>query len=144
MNYKILFFILFITCTATAGRAQHLFLTPTVESTIIGLQYGGTIGYKSRKELTLGMFYLQTKVTSEVWPEPATTIYGVQTTIPLVRTSRLVFSASIRGGLADNQFLVVIPGAETRIRIFKNLYAVTGYAWRYGNSSIQAGAMFQL
>lgn len=144
MNYKFLLFIVFTTCVATAGRAQHLFLTPTVESTIIGLQYGGTIGYKSKKDLTLGAFYLQTKTTSEVWPEPVTTIYGAQTTVPLVRTSRLVFSASIRAGLADNQFVVVIPGAETRIKIFKNLHAVTGFSWRYGNASIQAGAMLQI
>jgi len=124
--------------------AQNLFIAPMAESTIVGLQYGGYSGYITKKSFSIAAFYLRCKTQSEIWPSQQVLFYGIQSSLPIVRNQKLIFSGTLRAGLANNQFMVVVPGVETRIRITTRFHSVLGASWRYGHAAINTSLMIKL
>jgi|SRR5689334_21440604 len=139
-------FIVFIILAGLSSRiaAQNLFIAPMVESTIVGIQYGGSAGYLTKKSFSFAAFYLRSKAQSEIWPSQQVVFYGIQSSIPLVRSSKLLFGGNVRAGLANNQFVVVVPGVETRIKITSRFYSVIGASWRYGHAAINTSLVIKL
>ena len=138
-----LLILLFLLASGTA-QTQNLFIAPTAESTVLGLQYGASLGYVAKNNFSAGAFYLTGRVQSEVWPEKTQTLYGLQSAVPLVRSPKIGFCANLRVALSNDRFVVLIPGAETRLRLSGSLQAVAGMAWRHGHASINSSLLIKL
>jgi hypothetical protein len=117
---------------------------PMAETTSAGLQVGGVAGFMGKKQFSIGGFYLSS--ISRAQSDLATTvrIYGVFAAIPLVRATKIVFSINGRLGISNDQFLVVVPGFDTRIQLSRWAHVSLGAGWRYGKPALNGTFIFSL
>ncbi|MBL0745823.1 hypothetical protein [Chryseolinea lacunae] len=124
--------------------SQHVVAGPVGESTIAGVQVGASVSYLSKREFSLGVFFVKSASRSDAWSTPHVVFYGVHTAVPLMRTSKIVFSGTFRAGLSNQQFVVVVPGAETRLMTNRRVQLVSSVAWRYGHAALGAALLLKL
>lgn len=145
MKIKCLFFLL-ITASfyiRTCG-AQNFIIGPMAESTAAGLQGGVVSGFIGKKQFSMGGFYLASIGRTQSDLVAPVRIYGVFAGIPIVKSSNLVFNVNGRVGISNDQFLVVIPGFDTRIRLTNWANVDLGAAWRYGRPAISAAMIIRI
>ncbi|MBX7125932.1 MAG: hypothetical protein K1X47_09585 [Cyclobacteriaceae bacterium] len=119
------------------AKGQHLFFAGTGESTIQGLQYGGAIGFAGSKQWMWGLFYQEGIRTSEIGlTNQKDHFYGIQTSVPLVRSEKMTLSFNLKGGLVNEQFVVVVPAVETLIAVRHHLQIGLGPSWRYAHAAL--------
>jgi hypothetical protein len=133
---KAILYILLVFIT-THIYGQDLKLSIQVESTIAGLQYGGTAMYETGKLLGFGVFFQKDTGPADEYNE-VNVFYGGQIQVPLVKSDRLGFFAVLRGGLVNDKFVVVVPGLETRIKLGKRLAIGLGTSMRMNYPSISS------
>lgn len=112
------FLLLLLAIAPFAASAQSLLLAPYLEKTVAGNQYGTQLLYELRSEWSVGVFYQKSVQPSEglnsYYP-----FYGAVINAPLVKSPRLTFLFSGRGGVVNDHFLVFTPGVETKIKLSK-------------------------
>ncbi len=121
-------------------NAQNLVLQLGAEKTVSVNQLGIVAGLELKKQWALGGFY-QTD-----WKQTATegtqtfssTFYGFYLQAPLARTEKLGLFATLRTGLVENRFVVVVPSLETRYYITPRAGAALGSSIRMGHPSLYA------
>ena len=133
---------------ALAGRnlvySQGMIIAPTVESSFAGIQGGGLVGFTTKKDWINAAFYL-TSLHKPVSDKASKVgLYGVMSSLPLVRSSKIVFAVNVRAGVSNSRFLVVMPGVDTRVSIRKKMILIVGSSWRYGHPSINGALSFKL
>lgn len=124
--------------TTLALQAQSLRLAAGVEKTVAGSQYSSTLLFQIKSKWGLGAFYqtgLQKLPEGIVKKDP---FYGGVLFAPLTRTEKITFYATLRCGVVNEKFLVVIPGLETQVRIFNRVEASFGMGYRMGYPSLSA------
>jgi hypothetical protein len=127
--------ILISLVSLSRGIAQDLLLGVHSEVTVAGAQHGGLLSIESKKKFALGVLYQQEfRVRPE--QEHINTLRAVQLQAPIVRSEKLSLLGNIRVGQANQKFLVVIPGVETRWSITKNSGISLGMSLRMGYPSI--------
>lgn len=119
------------------SHAQHLHLSAGAEKTATRLLYGGVLTLESKGKWGIGAFY-QTSVSNSVDEtlHGKDTFYGAVFQIPLAKTEKINFFATARFGMANENFFVVVPGLETRIKTWKKLSTVFGMGYRVGYPAI--------
>jgi hypothetical protein len=122
--------ILGLLLVSVITHAQSFTLSPGVEKTVAGYQYAVSADFRSKGNWYFGGFY-QSSIGSAVEGGSAKqTLYGVRTAFPLAKAENLAFLVNLRMGLADNQFVAVIPGVETEIKLTRQLSFVLGTSVR--------------
>lgn len=136
--------ILLVNLIHSNADGQHIFVAPVIETTIIGAQYGGSCGFMNKKGAYLAAFYQKNRTSSEVWPSYSIHVYGLLVSAPIITADKLTFAANLRTGISNDNFLVFIPGIETRISIKQWLQPVVGVSSRYGHAAISASLLLKL
>lgn len=127
--------LLVFVCTYSYG--QGLYLSAGVEKTAKRVLYGGSLSLESKGKWGIGAFY-QTSLSNSVDESlnGKDTFYGALFQIPIAKTDKINFLATARFGMANENFFVVVPGLETRIKTWKKLYTVFGMGYRVGYPAI--------
>lgn len=134
---KQVIFIIILVVTASLAKAQKLRLSTGIEKTATRCLYGGDLTFETKKKWGVGTFY-QTSILN-VPKENLTSndaFYGILFQVPLAKSEKIDFFATARFGLVNEDFFVVVPGLETRIKTWKKLSTVFGMGYRVGYPSI--------
>ena len=112
---------------ATVGKmyAQHILVSPLGEKTVSGWQYGAALSFSTKSKWSFGGFYQQdmlTKVESGLQPA---NFYGLTVNAPLAKCDKLNFYFNTRLGLANQYFVVLVPGLETELNLTKRFSVST-------------------
>lgn len=127
-----------------AQAQQHFVAGSYIEATIMGNQAGGWLGYQTRKNGAYGLFFQKNTRSTEQTSFLANSFYGGVAKLNLVNSFRMSFAMVFRAGLANDKFLVIVPGTETKIHFTKGLHFTTGLAWRAGEPAVSMGITFKL
>jgi hypothetical protein len=117
--------------------SQQVMLSVQTEYTVAGAQYGASSMYETKKLLGGGVFY-QTDVKAPAEGLAKNTYYGVQVQVPLAKAERLNFFGTLRGGLVNEKFVVVVPGLETRINAGKHFAVSFGMSLRMNYPAVSS------
>src|SRR5689334_20883945 len=102
--------------SSIAASAQNFLIYSGVEKTVAGNQYGTSLLIETSRLWAVGVFYQASlgRVGSEslVYSDP---FYGMVFQAPLVKNDRLSFFATLKTGLVNDDFYVMVPSLETRI-----------------------------
>ncbi len=92
-----------------------------VQQTVMGLQKGYGLRYQAYEGLGIGiLFQSNGKISSDPTGNPFP-FYGMEAIIPLAKYDNLSFFLTPKVGFVNKYFFVLIPEAETAIKIFKDL-----------------------
>ncbi len=128
---KILIVILF-SFSATI-QAQTLVLSTGIEKTVADTESQLMMGYQSKKQWAIGTFYQNSlnKFINENNRDQSFW-YGAFTTLSIAKSDKISFYAMARIGLIDEQFIVVVPSLETKIKISKCFSVGVASSYRQG------------
>jgi hypothetical protein len=138
--YQRLPFIILLNVMTMLAHAQNLVLQIGAEKTVASNQIGIVSGLELKKQWALGGFY-QTELRQTVTEGTQainSTFYGFYLQAPLARTEKLGLFATLRTGLVENRFVVVVPSLETRYYITPRAGAAFGSSIRMGHPSLYA------
>ena len=124
-------------------QGQHLTVEPYYEKNIFGNQYGGILSWEFKKSIQVGGFYQQRLQQANETPVNYK-FFGMYFKVPIYRQERLALSASIRGGLANNRFVIIVPGIETTFKVFNMLSIASIISIRGGTPALGAKAILKL
>jgi hypothetical protein len=123
--------------TSLIAGGQNLVVSVQAESTVAGPQYGPTVMYESKNAFGIGAFFQQNALPSRETGQ-ISSFYGSHLQVPLVRDSKILFFAVLRGGIANKQFVVIVPGVETRLNVTKRLATGLSASMRMGYPALSA------
>lgn len=127
--------------TLSTTHAQELVGYLQSEVTVAGTQYGSSIIYETRSAWGGGVFY-QSEIKSRPEQIPSKeTFMGFVAQAPLAKSKRITFLGQLRAGLANNQFVVIVPGLETKLNITSRFGTSFGMSMRMGYPSL-SGKIF--
>jgi hypothetical protein len=118
---KLILLLIEVTFFVVAANAQHLSLVPTVEKTVAGNQYGSMLVFQTKRLWSIGGFYQASLTRTSEGVQTTNPFYGVSISAPLVRSGKLNLFANGRVGVVNQDFLVVVPGLETEVRITRSI-----------------------
>ncbi|MBS1509010.1 MAG: hypothetical protein JSS79_20400 [Bacteroidetes bacterium] len=118
---KIILLILEVTFFAVVANAQHISLVPTVEKTVAGNQYGSLLVFQTKRLWSIGGFYQSSVTRTSEGIQTSNPFYGVSISAPLVRSGKINLLANGRVGVVNEDFLVVVPGLETEVKISRSI-----------------------
>ncbi len=121
----------------TVAKSQTLHLSMGLEKTAPRCLYGGGLTFETKGKWGLGAFY-QTGILNQGKEsgELNDAFYGVLFQIPLAKSQKIDFFATARLGMVNENFFVVVPGLETRIKTWRKLSTTFGMGYRVGYPSI--------
>lgn len=121
-----------------SAMAQGLLLQAGVEKTVSGNQVATGITLESKKLWGVGIFGQADYAISPTEDSRmlANPFYGVVLQAPLMRSEKIAFLTSLRAGLVNEQFFVLVPSVETRMAIHSRLGLSIGSAIRMGHPSV--------
>jgi N-acetylneuraminic acid mutarotase len=108
--FEVLFFVV-------AANAQRVSLVPTVEKTVAGNQYGALLMFQTKKLWSVGGFYQASLTRTGEGVQTSNPFYGISVNAPLVRAGKMNLYANGRFGVVNQNFLVIVPGLETEVRV---------------------------
>jgi hypothetical protein len=128
---KTLLIILLFASTVTQG--QTLVLSTGVEKTVADTESQFMMGYQSKKQWAIGTFYQNSlnKFINENTNKQSYW-YGAFTTLSIAKSEKISFYAMLRAGLMSEQFVVVVPSLETKIKVSKWLAVGVASSYRQG------------
>ena len=141
MKTTLILSYLFI-CTASV-MGQAILIGVQTEITVAGYQYGGSMLHETARKWGYGVFY-QTSLSKSYEEANKKLLYGIQLQAPLAKSERIKFFATLKGGLANKQFVVVIPGLETHISIRNRLGFAFGMSMRMSYPAISSKVIIKL
>lgn len=114
-------------------QAQTLVLSTGIEKTVADTESQFMMGYQSKKQWAIGTFYQNSlnNFTNENNREQSYW-YGAFTTLSIAKSEKVSFYAMVRGGLMNEQFVVLVPSLETKIKISKWLAVGVASSYRQG------------
>lgn len=127
----------------TSSFGQRMTIGLHSEHTVAGVQYGAVTGIESKKQFGVGVFY-QMDMKTPLEAEKKNTLYGIYLNAPLVKCDKLSFFGTLRGGLANEKFAVIIPGLETRINVGKRMAVAFGMSMRMNYPSVTSKVILKV
>lgn len=148
---------LLLALSSTVASSQNFLIYSGVEKTVSGNQYGTSMLLETYRLWAVGVFYQASlgRVGSEslVYSNP---FYGMIFQAPLAKNDRISFFATLRTGLVNDDFYVMVPSLETRIDLSRQTskrmpkpnssrYGICiGTGFRYGYPSISGKVFLKL
>lgn len=115
-------------------QAQGVNFAIGSEKSVGGIHHISALNVESKGKWGVGVFY-QAKVDwnyseedSNLFRDP---YYGITLQAPLAKCEKMSFFVTLRGGLVNKDFVLVVPSLETRIKLFSRFDAVFGMGYRY-------------
>ena len=133
-----LFLIIMLILPIYSAKAQSsLHLSVGIEKTATRCLYGGGITVETKGKWGMGAFY-QAGILNDAKESLKLNdaFYGILFQVPLAKTQKIDFFATARLGLVNEDFFVVVPGLETRIKTWRKLSTVFNMGYRIGYPAI--------
>jgi hypothetical protein len=124
--------------------AQELLFCPLMEKTISENEFGAAITYRSKRLFGIGGFYQGSIDRNSEKLKVQDPFYGAVVSIAMLKCDRLNFHANTRIGFVNKNFLVVVPGVETEIRLFKAVGLGIGISIRRGFVAVNTSIKIKL
>lgn len=124
--------------------SQQVFVATSLEKVINGIEYGTGIYYKNRAAFSCGVFYQTSFAGKTESYRSINPFYGLRASAPLAKSDRLTFSANVRVGFVNKNFLICAPGLETDIRLLRKVSLGVGMSVRKGAMSANTNLKFSL
>jgi hypothetical protein len=139
MKASVIVAIFFLFSLVASG--QNMVVQTQSEWTVAGIQYGLSVGYETRSSWGLGVYYQAEleKVNAENLTRDD--FRGVYLQAPVAKAEKLFFFALLRAGFANNNFVAIAPGLETRVHISRRMGTAFGMGLRMGSASV-SGRLF--
>jgi hypothetical protein len=122
--------------------SQHLIMAAQTEYTVSGYQHGGAMAYETKKLWAAGAFYQTQFMTVKEGYRHY--LYGGYFQFPIVRSDKISLLGTLRGGMANSKFVVIIPGLETRITLRKRFSLGLGMSLRINYPSLSLRLIFRI
>src|SRR5690606_11343968 len=123
------------------ASGQNLVVQTQSEWTVAGIQHGLSVGYETRSSWGLGVYY-QAELERESEDNVVRDDFqGIYLQAPVAKAEKLAFFALLRAGFANNNFVAIAPGPETRVHISSRLGTAFGMGLRMGCASV-SGRLF--
>ncbi|GCC53274.1 hypothetical protein SanaruYs_35170 [Chryseotalea sanaruensis] len=137
--------IIILLFSASIIQAQTLVLSTGVEKTVANTESQFMMGYQSKKQRSIGTFYQNNvnRFISENNPKQSYW-YGVFTALPIAKSEKISVYAMLRAGLMDEQFVVIVPSLETKIKVSKWLAVGVASSYRQGYPAFSFKTQFSL
>lgn len=119
------------------AKGQTLHFSAGVEKTATRCLYGGAVTFETKGKWGLGAFY-QAGIINEAKESLKLddAFYGVRFQVPLAKTQKIDFFATARLGMVNENFFVIVPGLETRIKTWRKLNTIFAMSYRVGYPAI--------
>ena len=140
---KPLLIIILYLLTISLVQGQHLTVEPYYEKNIFGNQYGGILSWEFKQSLQIGGFY-QLSLSESGENKVNNEFTGIYFKVPLYRVERLSLSASLKGGIANKRFAIIVPGLETAFHVVKQFSIASVVSLRAGAPALEVKAIFRL
>lgn len=128
---------------AASVIGQNILIGVQTEITVAGHQYGGSLLHETAGKWGYGVFY-QTSLSKSYEEASKKLLYGIQLHAPLAKSERIKVFATLKGGLANKQFVVVIPGLETHVAVSNRLGFAFGMSMRMSYPAISSKVIIKL
>lgn len=125
-------------------KAQVVEISTFTQSTIMGLQKGVEIGVFSKGGLGFSTFYQSTEVFSFETGANNYPYYGFAANVPVKQCSGLSFHAQLRGGVVNQEFIIVTPQVETRLDINHWITGAITAGYRAGQPAVGAKIILKI
>lgn len=123
------------------ASGQNMVVQTQSEWTVAGIQHGFSVGYETRSSWGLGVYY-QAELERESEDNVVRDDFqGIYLQAPVAKAEKLAFFALLRAGFANNNFVAIAPGLETRVHISRRLGTAFGMGLRMGCASV-SGRLF--
>ena len=129
--------IIVLVSIASIVKGQSLQLSIGIEKTAPRCLYGGGLTFETKKKWGLGAFYqagIQSEAKESLKLNDA--FYGLLVQAPLAKSQKIDFFVTARFGMVNENFFVVVPGLETRIKTWRKFSTTFGMGYRVGYPSI--------
>ncbi|HEY4654287.1 MAG TPA: hypothetical protein VIH22_07220 [Cyclobacteriaceae bacterium] len=136
-HFLLLSFLLF----GLIAKGQGVVVQGQSECTVAGSQHGATIQFESRTLWGLGIFYQAELGNGHETYIPKDTFLGMLVQAPLATAKRISFFAMLRAGFVNENFVVLVPGLETRVHISPRFGTAFGMSMRMGYAAV-SGKLF--
>lgn len=134
--------IILLALIGSRANGQSLLTAAYAEYTVSGVQYGGTATWATERQWGAGIFYQSSLRTTE--NSNIKEYYGLMLQVPIVRTSQLLLTGTLRSGIVNDQFLVVVPGLETRMELGKKIAVAFGMSVRMNYPAVSSKFIVKL
>lgn len=126
-------------------KAQTLVLSTGIEKTVADTEAQFMMGYQSKKQWTIGSFYQNSlnQFNNESNREQSYW-YGAFTTLSIAKSEKISFYAMVRAGLLNEQFAVIVPSLETKIKVSKWFSVGVASSYRQGHPAFSIKTQFSL
>ena len=131
------FFLIGICLTILPASGQTLHASFGLEKTAKRALYGGTLMVENRKKFGVGIAYqasIMNKGSENV--KLSDIFYGAAIQAPIAKSEKIDFFATVRVGFVNQNFLVALPGLETRIKTWRYLSTIFSMGYRVGYPSV--------
>ena len=143
MVKKLLLIMLLSIAFISGIKAQYVTIEPYYENNIFGNQYGSILSWEFKRNIQIGGFYQFSLDRSKDMPVKYE-FTGLYFDIPVYKAERLSLSASLRGGMANNRFIIIVPGIETTFQIFESFCVANVVSFRASKPSVGLKAVFKM
>lgn len=140
---KLVLTMLFSIASISGIKAQYITVEPYYENNIFGNQYGCILSWEFKRDIQIGGFYQFSLDRSKDIPVKYE-FTGLYFDIPVYRAGRLSLSASFRSGIANDRFIIIVPGIETTFQIMKNFWVASVVSFRASKPSVGLKAVFKM
>jgi len=123
---------------STIVSAQDIVISGGAEITVGGNQFGGAVMYETKKAWGAGPFYQAGISRHGAEKGLKNPFYGVALQAPIIISKRISFFATVRTGLVNAKFLVIVPSLDTRIDLTPKTGFSVGAGLRSGYPSFAA------
>lgn len=134
----IFLFVMFIVALARPGQAQNLEFSTMAQQTVMGLQKGYAVAFRTKSGWGVGSFFQSTNHLSFEQSADNYPFYGVDISAPLKTCGDLQLLAHVKTGLVNQDFLIATPELETRYKINPFLKIAIGAGYRSQQAAISA------
>jgi hypothetical protein len=141
---KLLFLAMMLFFITASAQGQNVYARISGEATAPGLRCGGAVGYITKRKFQLGVFYQQSVSASEFIGTKTTRFIGGEALVPLAKGEKLYLSAHLRAGVADKQFLAIVPGLRTSIQVAEAVEIAMTMHWRYNRPAHELSIQFKI
>ena len=107
-----------------------------VQKNVMDIQYTYDLTFRYKNFLGLGVFGQSSQYISFEEKENNYPIIGLDISLPLKTCEELRILAHLKGGLVNNQFFIITPELETRLKLIKHIYLSTSIGIRRNQEAI--------
>lgn len=140
LNINLLAFLLlmFLLAIAKKGTAQNLEMSTMVQQTVMGIQSGYSVEYRTKSGIGIGSFFQSTNHLSLEKSVDNYPFYGLGISVPIKQCGGLQLLGHLKTGFVNHSYLIATPEIETRIDIFNFLKLGIGAGYRSRQAAISA------